>query len=118
VEHDRIERPFSSTLRRGNDGTIPSAARQGRTLPPQASAKAPKARRRRRERVQVVLQLMPGAEAWVRVEHRTGAFSIPACASIQECLSLAGAGARDRRKATTGEATVRVPLSVWRALNG
>lgn len=117
MAHDRIERSFSSTLRRRSDGTIPAAARQGRTLPPQASAEASRPRRRRRERVQVVLQLLPGAEAWVRIEHRTGAFSIPATASIQECLQLASDGAKDRRKATTGEATVRVPLSVWRALN-
>jgi len=68
-----------------------------------------------KRRVQVALTLMPGAEAWIRVEHSKGWFKVPAFVPVEEVLrgALAGWQATPTRRFTTCEATVRVPLSVF-----
>lgn len=71
-----------------------------------------------KRKVQVTLTLMPGAEMWVRVEHPTGWFKVPGSVTIQEVLAGALIGwSGEVRGRKSGEATVRVPLSVWLKLN-
>lgn len=64
---------------------------------------------RRRPRHQVVLQLMPGAEPWVRVETAKGAFKLPAQCSLLELWEELQSG-RTGPPAQTGTLMVRVPL--------
>jgi hypothetical protein len=74
--------------------------------------------RRTRARVQVVLELMPGAEPWLLVKHEKGHFKLPPHASVVEIWQ----GAVDRwgttcpRPLASSEPTVRVRLSEWREL--
>lgn len=70
---------------------------------------------RNRRRHQVVLQLMPGAEPWVRVEHCSGWFKVPLFTCLEEVLEGVERGWSGNRGAPAGEATVRVPLSQWLA---
>ena len=68
-----------------------------------------------RKRVQVVLQLLPGTEPWVRVEHASGAFKLPLFCAIEELLLGAQQGWHDRpRHHLVADAVVRVPLALWR----
>jgi hypothetical protein len=65
--------------------------------------------KRRRPRHQVVVQLMPGAEPWLRVETGRGSFKLPATCSLLELWELLQGGYR-ANKAGRGELLVRVPL--------
>lgn len=65
--------------------------------------------RRDRPRHQVVLQLMPGAEPWLRVETYRGVFKLPAACSCLELWEVLQQGPRGA-KAPAGEVMVRVPL--------
>lgn len=67
--------------------------------------------RRDRPRHQVVLQLMPGAEPWLRVETAQGPFKLPATCSLLELWEVLQQGPRGT-KAPAGELMVRVPLEV------
>ena len=70
-----------------------------------------------RKRVQVVLQLMPGAEPWVRVEHAHGWFKLPLFCAIEELWYGSLHEWDDRtRHHTRADAVVRVPLAQWRAV--
>lgn len=72
-------------------------------------------RRPRRNRYQVTLTLMSGAEPWIRVEHSWGWFVLPATVSVQELLT--GVAEHWQRHAprtlSHAPATVRVPLVDW-----
>lgn len=69
-----------------------------------------------RRSVQVRLTLMVGTEAWIRVEHPNGWFKIPAWTASEQLLQGALEGWHHApRKASAGEACVRVPLSEWLA---
>jgi hypothetical protein len=68
--------------------------------------------RRTRIRVQVVLELMPGAEPWIKVEHARGWFKLPGWAQAQVVWEGANAGwtsSPPLKKA--GEVRVSVPLT-------
>jgi hypothetical protein len=110
------EQPFASTLRGRSDANFRAGRPPGQESSPVGSAPSSWARRTQRKRHQVVLQLMPGAEAWLRVEHSRGWFRVPACISAEELLQLVADGVRNKPATTTREATVRVPLSLWRSL--
>ena len=66
---------------------------------------------RRRPRYQVVLQLMPGAEPWIRIETQGGSFKLPAACSLLEAWELLSGGVRGAT-APRGEVMVRVPLEL------
>lgn len=69
----------------------------------------------RRPRIQVVLQVLPGAEPWVRVEHSEGWFKLPLFCAVEELYTGAAQRWQDRsRHHERAEAIVRVPLAVWR----
>jgi hypothetical protein len=73
-------------------------------------------RRPDRPRIQVVLQFLPGAEPWVKVEHSSGWFRLPMFCAIEELYTGAAQGWTDRtRYHQRAEAIVRVPLAEWRA---
>lgn len=65
--------------------------------------------RRDRPRYQVVLQLMPGAEPWMRVEACGGVTKLPAGCSLIELWEVLSRGLRGSPKAS-GQVYVRVPL--------
>lgn len=67
--------------------------------------------RRDRPRHQVVLQLMPGAEPWMRVETCKGPLKLPATCSILELWEVLQQGPR-RAQTPAGEVMVRVPLEL------
>ena len=67
--------------------------------------------RRDRPRYQVLIQLMPGAEPWVRVVASDGEIRLPAQCSLLELVEMLGSRTR-RPKAPSGEVMVRVPLGV------
>jgi len=70
----------------------------------------------KRDRVQVVLSIAPGAEPWVIVKHPTGHFRLPADAPCAELVEGAqarwGSSAKSAKRSTT---YVRIPL---RSLRG
>jgi len=73
--------------------------------------------KQRRERVQVVLVVLPGAEPWLKVEHSAGWFKVPLHASAEEVVR----GARERwtqtpKQTESAEVWVRVPLRIARQL--
>jgi hypothetical protein len=66
--------------------------------------------RRDRPRYQVVLQLMPGAEPWIRAEAGGQELCrLPAACSLLELWEILSGGRR-RAHAPSGEVMVRVPL--------
>lgn len=68
--------------------------------------------RRSRRKVQVVLEVMPGAEPWVLVKHSRGHFKVPG--SVEALVLVEGALAAWGSTPTTtreGQLYVRVPLS-------
>lgn len=67
--------------------------------------------RRDRPRYQVTLQLMPGAEPWMRVETDRGPIRLPAMCSVLELWEAIQRGPR-RAQAPAGEVMVRVPLDM------
>jgi hypothetical protein len=65
--------------------------------------------------MQIVVQLMPGPEPWVRVEHASGWFKLPLFSSLEDLMTGVQQGWLDRRRHhLRAETTVRVPLSQWR----
>jgi hypothetical protein len=64
---------------------------------------------RRRPRHQIVVQLMPGAEPWLRIEEGGRSFKMPATCSLLELWELLDGGYRAKR-APAGEIMARVPL--------
>jgi hypothetical protein len=68
--------------------------------------------RRNRTRVQVVIEILPGSELWLKVEHVDGWFRVPSW--VEAGVIVEGALARWQTKAPKrrpGEASVAVPLS-------
>lgn len=116
MSDDRPNRRSPSTLREPEDTNLPGGRPPRSGVSPVGTSSRRDTRRSIRARHQVVLQLLPGAEPWVRVEHALGSFKVPALVPMQEVLQLVADRVRTTPKATTSEATVRVPLSLWRAL--
>lgn len=86
--------------------------RHGRALPGAAGPMRGATVRRDRPRYQVVLQLMPGAEPWMRCEvNGQEVTRMPATCSLLELWEVLSSG---RRGAPTprGEVMVRVPLEL------
>jgi hypothetical protein len=70
----------------------------------------------RRPRHQVILQVMPGAEPWIRIEHSRGWFKLPLFCSIEELVQGVAEGWNGTHNARSGETVVRVPLAAWQIL--
>lgn len=98
-DHDPPRQP------RGPVGSGLGAARQktGRSA---ARGSADAAMRLRRRRHQVTLQLMVGAELWVRVEHGQKHFKVPAHVSIWEVFTLVSDG-------VSAKPLVKKPARKW-----
>lgn len=88
----------------------PAPARQS-TARRSRSAEGSPVPRTDRPRYQVVIQLMPGAEPWMRVETDRGPVKLPAACSLLELWETVQRGPRGA-KAPTGEVMVRVPLDL------
>lgn len=113
----RVSNTRSGSTRAASEGTKLSPAAPSQESQRGRQAAPPRLRAaQRRSRVQVVLQLMPGAEPWIRVEHSAGWFKVPAGVSVQEIYIGATEKWQDgARRLRTAEPTIRVPLSVARA---
>jgi len=70
-----------------------------------------------RKRFVITLTVMAGSEVWVRVQHATGAFKVPADVSLLEVLQGVSDGwGGTRARVQQGERYIRVPASEWRRL--
>jgi hypothetical protein len=72
---------------------------------------------RRRPRHQLVAQLMPGAEPYLRIECGTWSTALPVSCSLADLWDVLEHKALSARRVTS-EGHLRVPVSKWRELTG